>query len=78
MQVEQSRLVAVIILNRPERLNAISRETIRADMKAMDELENDETVAVVILRETGRASNYRTTGISTGKLIYELSPVSAE
>tara|TARA_B100000405_G_scaffold91779_1_gene63838 strand:- start:154 stop:381 length:228 start_codon:yes stop_codon:yes gene_type:complete len=46
IQVERDNRVAVITLNRPERLNAISRETIRAVMSAMDELENDETVAV--------------------------------
>lgn len=53
--VERDGRIAVITLNRPERLNAISRETIRQVQAAMDALEADDEIAVVILRGAGRA-----------------------
>lgn len=53
--VERGDRIAVITLNRPERLNAISRETICQIQAAMDELEVDEEIAVVIIRGSGRA-----------------------
>lgn len=53
--VERDGRIAVITLNRPERLNAISRETIRQVQAVMDELEADDDIAVVIIRGAGRA-----------------------
>ncbi len=53
--VEREGRIAILTLNRPERLNAISRETIRRVQATMDELEADDDVAVVILRGAGRA-----------------------
>lgn len=47
--------IAVITLNRPERLNAIGRETIARVGASLDELEADDSIAVVILRGAGRA-----------------------
>lgn len=47
--------IAVITLNRPERLNAIGRETIARVGASLDELEADDGIAVVILRGAGRA-----------------------
>ncbi|MBB5253709.1 3-hydroxyacyl-CoA dehydrogenase/enoyl-CoA hydratase family protein [Sulfurisphaera ohwakuensis] len=47
--------LAWIILNRPERLNALSMELIGELNKALDELENDSRVRVVILSGSGRA-----------------------
>ena len=47
--------LAWIVLNRPERLNAISPKMIKELSKALDELEENEEVRVVILTGTGRA-----------------------
>ncbi len=55
IQISRDGRIAVITLNRPERLNAISRATIRAVNAAMDDFEADTEVAVVILRGAGRA-----------------------
>ena len=53
--VERDSRIAVITLNRPERLNAISRETIATVQGAMDAIEADDKIAVVIIRGAGRA-----------------------
>lgn len=53
--MERDGRIAVITLNRPERLNAISRETISRVQAAMDDLEADDEIAVVIIRGAGRA-----------------------
>ena len=53
--VEHDSRVAVITLNRPERLNAISRETIVQVRVIMDQIEDDDDIAVVIIRGAGRA-----------------------
>lgn len=53
--VERDGRIAVITFNRPERLNAICRETIRQVQAVMDELEADDDIAVVIIRGAGRA-----------------------
>ncbi|QIW22920.1 3-hydroxyacyl-CoA dehydrogenase/enoyl-CoA hydratase family protein [Sulfolobus sp. S-194] len=47
--------LAWVILNRPERLNALNMELIVELNKALDELENDSRVRVVILSGSGRA-----------------------
>ena len=54
IQVNRENRIAVITLNRPERLNAINRETIRAVTAFLERSEDDEDVAVVILRGAGR------------------------
>jgi enoyl-CoA hydratase len=53
--VERDNRIAVITLNRPERLNAISRETISHVQAAMDKLETEDEIAVIIIRGAGRA-----------------------
>ena len=55
IQVNRENRIAVITLNRPERLNAINRGTIRAVTTFLEGAEDDEDVAVVILRGAGRA-----------------------
>lgn len=47
--------IAWIVLNRPNRLNAISPEMIKELSQALDELEEDENVRVVIMTGAGRA-----------------------
>ncbi len=53
--LEREGRIAVVTLNRPERLNAISRATIRQMHAVLDDLEADSGVAVVIIRGAGRA-----------------------
>jgi len=55
ISVEIDERVAVITFERPERLNAISRQTIKDVGAAMDDLEARDDVAVVIIRGAGRA-----------------------
>ena len=47
--------VAYLTLDRPERLNAIDRATIRAVGAAMDEIEADDGVGAVVISGAGRA-----------------------
>ena len=47
--------IALVTLNRPERLNAINRATIQAIQKAFDKFESNNDVAVVIIHGSGRA-----------------------
>jgi enoyl-CoA hydratase/carnithine racemase len=55
LAVEKEGRVARVALNRPERLNAISRTTIAEVNAAMDRLEAQEDVAVIVLHGAGRA-----------------------
>ncbi len=53
--LDKTGRIATITLNRPERLNAVN-EAMRQDMiAAMDELEEDDGIHVVILKGAGRA-----------------------
>jgi 2-(1,2-epoxy-1,2-dihydrophenyl)acetyl-CoA isomerase len=47
--------VAVVTLNRPERMNALGRELVAALRAAFHELANDSTVSVIVLTGTGKA-----------------------
>lgn len=53
--VEKKDRVLVIALNRPDRLNAISREMIGEINAVMADAKNDTGIAVVVLRGLGRA-----------------------
>lgn len=46
--------VAVLTLNRPERLNALSQRTVRRLSNALDELSRDEKVRAILLTGAGR------------------------
>lgn len=48
--------VARIIINRPEKRNALNRETRKEILEAMDRLRNDEAVRVLIFRGAGESS----------------------
>jgi len=50
---ERRQSVAIVTLNRPEKLNALSRETIAALSETFKNLENDENLRAVILTGTG-------------------------
>jgi len=50
---ERRHSVAIVTLNRPEKLNALSRETIAALSETFKNLENDENLRAVILTGTG-------------------------
>ncbi len=53
--LERENGIARIILNRPEVLNAIDEELLTELVAALDEIEKDDTVNVVILTGAGRA-----------------------
>lgn len=50
-----SDAVTVLTLNRPEKLNAFSNELIGAVMKALDGIELDSSIRVVVITGAGRA-----------------------
>lgn len=53
--LEKDGAVATLTINRPETLNALDIDTIRAFDAALDDIERDETVRVVIVTGAGRA-----------------------
>jgi len=53
--IDKREGVATVTLNRPEAMNALSRELRRAIVKAFRELKDDDTVGVIILTGNGRA-----------------------
>jgi enoyl-CoA hydratase len=65
--VEHRGPVALLTLNRPEKLNALNNELIGAVMAALDEIELDRSVRVVIITGAGRA-------FSAGADIAEFQP----
>ena len=52
---EKKRGGALITLNRPEAMNAISRSMIKEMHQALDEIEQDKEVRAVVLTGAGRA-----------------------
>jgi enoyl-CoA hydratase len=50
---EKDEAVATITLNRPETLNAFSREVVEEVLQALEDVENDENVRVVVLTGAG-------------------------
>jgi enoyl-CoA hydratase len=50
---EKSEGVATITLNRPEALNAVSKEVMEEIMHALEDVKNDENVRVVVLTGAG-------------------------
>jgi enoyl-CoA hydratase/carnithine racemase len=63
--------VALLTLNRPDKLNAINREMIDCLMARLDAIERDDAVRVVILTGAGRA-------FSAGADIADFAPIVAE
>jgi len=59
--------VATVVLNRPEKLNALSRETITALSEAFESFASDETLRAVIL--TGAGDRAFSAGTDLGELI---------
>ena len=53
--VEKKNHIAILTLNRPEKLNAINLELKNELYQALDELEDDDDVRVVIMTGAGRA-----------------------
>jgi len=53
--VEKRDEIAILTLNRPEKLNAINLDMKKEICRAMDELENDEKIRVVVMTGAGRA-----------------------
>src|SRR5262245_37312216 len=65
--VERHGLVALLTLNRPEKLNALNDELIGALMAALDGIELDRSVRAVVITGAGRA-------FSAGADIAEFQP----
>lgn len=55
LQREDRGAVALLILNRPAKLNALSNELIAALMRALDDIELDPAVRAIVITGTGRA-----------------------
>lgn len=53
--IERKGKIAYLILNRPNKLNALSLELFNQFDEALNELEADDSVSVVIIKGTGRA-----------------------
>ncbi|MFJ8063212.1 enoyl-CoA hydratase-related protein [Psychrobacillus sp. NPDC096426] len=53
--IEKKGKIAYIILNRPEKLNALNKELFDDLDEALDLLEKDESVSVLIIKGNGRA-----------------------
>ncbi|MCJ7423414.1 enoyl-CoA hydratase-related protein [Candidatus Bathyarchaeota archaeon] len=51
---EKSERIATITLNRPEALNAFSKEVVEEVLHALDDAKNDENVRVVVLTGAGQ------------------------
>ncbi len=52
---EDRGAVAILTLNRPNKLNALSNELIAALMAALDSIEPDPSIRVIVITGTGRA-----------------------
>ncbi len=52
---EKKEAIATITLNRPEKLNALSRDVLADLLKALEEAERDREVRVVVLTGTGKS-----------------------
>jgi enoyl-CoA hydratase len=55
VQTETHDLVATITLNRPEKLNALSRELVAELIESFDALRDDDKVRAVVITGSGRA-----------------------
>jgi enoyl-CoA hydratase len=53
--IEKKGKIAYVILNRPDKLNALSRELFQAFDEALNQLEKDQDVSVLIIKGNGRA-----------------------
>ena len=53
---ERRGAVALLTLNRPDKLNAVNAEVIRALDRALDAAEADDTVRTIVLAGAGRAA----------------------
>lgn len=72
IHLERRASVAIVTLNRPEKLNALSRETIAALANAFSSFENDAELRAVILTGSGDRA------FSAGTDLSELIHVSAD
>jgi enoyl-CoA hydratase/carnithine racemase len=65
--VESRGPVALVTLNRPEKLNALNNELISALIAALDDMEADRSVRAIVITGAGRA-------FSAGADIAEFEP----
>jgi enoyl-CoA hydratase/carnithine racemase len=69
LRVEVQDSIATITLNRPDKLNALTREMLEGLDRAMEALSADDAVSVIVLTGTGRAF---CSGVDLGGYIPEL------
>jgi len=55
IRYETNGPIAILTLNRPDKLNAINLEMVAEICQAMDQAEGDSEVRVIVLRGAGRA-----------------------
>jgi enoyl-CoA hydratase len=55
LKVETKAAVAVLTLNRPEKLNALNNDLLNAIVEALDRIELDKTLRAVVITGAGRA-----------------------
>jgi enoyl-CoA hydratase len=70
VEVERDGAIAVVLLNRPEQLNALSNELMEELVAGLEELDRDEAVRAIVLGGSERA-------FAAGADIGELAQVSA-
>lgn len=77
---EVARRIATITLNRPEKLNAISRQLQAELLEAIEEAERDDAVRVVVLRGAGRSfcAGYDLAGSGDGVGASQSPSISAD
>ncbi|MEP6741751.1 MAG: enoyl-CoA hydratase-related protein [bacterium] len=68
IKVERRDSIAIVTLNRPEKLNALSRDTISALSEAFKKFKNDAELRAVIL--TGAGERAFSAGTDLGELIH--------
>src|SRR5262245_27270758 len=55
LKFEQKNAVAVLTLNRPEKLNPLNNDLLKAIVHALDRIELDRAVRAVVITGSGRA-----------------------
>ncbi len=76
--LDKKDLVATLTLNRPEKLNALSTELLQEFSHALDDVQNDHEINVLILTGAGRAfsSGFDISPGPAARLVFDVQPTS--
>ena len=55
IKLDKQDRIAVLTLNRPEKLNALSHDLLEEFVDALDDVQADQDISVLVLTGTGRA-----------------------